>query len=62
MDGGAAAAALRAGADPCPVVMLSIHNDAGNRQRALETGAAAYVDKGAGLDPLLAAIRGAAGS
>jgi DNA-binding NarL/FixJ family response regulator len=60
MDGAAATSALRATAKPCPVVMLSIYNDAANRRRALAAGAAAYVDKGAGLDPLLAAIRGAA--
>jgi len=60
MDGVAATTALRAAAEPCPVVMLSIYNDAASRRRALDAGAAAYVDKGAGLDPLLKAIRGAA--
>jgi DNA-binding NarL/FixJ family response regulator len=60
MDGAAATTALHAADESPPVVMLSIHYDAANRLRALAAGAAAYVDKGAGLDPLLAAIRGAA--
>jgi DNA-binding NarL/FixJ family response regulator len=62
MDGAAATAALRAATDTCRVVMLSVHDDDASRRRALAAGASAYVNKGAGLDSLLAAIRNVAGS
>ena len=62
MDGVAATAALRVGALRCAVVILSIHNDLVSRERALAAGAVAYVDKGAGLERLLEAIRSAARS
>jgi DNA-binding NarL/FixJ family response regulator len=60
IDGAAATSSLRATAASCPVVMLSIYDNASGRRRALAAGAAAYVDKSAGLEPLLQAIRSAA--
>lgn len=62
MDGVTATAALRSVAAHSAVVMLSIHNDLVSRERALAAGATAYVDKGAGLERLLEAIRSAARS
>jgi DNA-binding NarL/FixJ family response regulator len=62
MDGAATTVALRASADRCPVVMLSIHEDDASRRHAFASGAAAYVAKSNGLEALLAAIRDAAGS
>jgi DNA-binding NarL/FixJ family response regulator len=59
MDGVAATSALLASPARCPVVMLSMVDDADSRRRAFAAGATAYVQKGAGLDPLLAAIRSA---
>jgi DNA-binding NarL/FixJ family response regulator len=43
-----------------PVVVLSIHDDANTKARALEAGAAAYVEKRVLSDRLSAAIRAAA--
>jgi DNA-binding NarL/FixJ family response regulator len=60
MDGAATTVALRASAARCRVVMLSIHEDDASRRRALAAGAAAFVEKGNGLEPLLEAIRDAA--
>jgi DNA-binding NarL/FixJ family response regulator len=60
LDGAAATSALHAIAARCPVVMLSIYEDAASRRRALAAGAAAYVEKSTGLEPLLEAIRSAA--
>ncbi len=59
MDGAAATSALRRMPAHCPVVMLSIYGDPTSRRRALDAGASAYVDKTAGLELLLQAIRGA---
>jgi DNA-binding NarL/FixJ family response regulator len=60
LDGAAATSALCALAARCPVVMLSIYEDAASRRRALAAGAAAYVEKSSGLAPLLEASRSAA--
>jgi len=59
MDGVDTTSALLTTGAPCQIVMLSIFDDAAIRRRALAAGAAAYVGKGDGLDPLLAAIRSA---
>ena len=59
MDGIDAASALLATAARCRVVILSMYGDAASRRRAFAAGVAAFVEKSAGLDPLLAAIRGA---
>lgn len=45
LDGITAAAALRAVAPDCAVVMLTIHGDLHTRERAKAAGAAAFVDK-----------------
>ena len=57
MDGIATAQALRAIAPECAVIILSIHNDMAARRRALAAGAVEYIEKNAGIEPLLAAIR-----
>jgi len=59
MDGIDATSALLATAAHCKVVILSMVGDAASRRRAFAAGVAAFVEKSAGLDPLLAAIRGA---
>jgi DNA-binding NarL/FixJ family response regulator len=59
MDGADTASALLSTIASCRVVMLSMHGDSPSRRRALAAGATAFVEKGAGLDPLLAAIRSA---
>ena len=60
MDGIATTLALRSAAASGAVVILSIHNDAAHRARALGAGATAFVEKTGGIEPLLAAIRRAA--
>lgn len=62
MDGSAAVAAMRALAPRTAVVVLSIHDDATTRARALAAGATAFVEKRAGEAALLAAIRDAGGA
>jgi DNA-binding NarL/FixJ family response regulator len=57
MDGIATAQALRAVAPEGAVIILSIHSDITSRRRALAAGAVEYVEKDAGIEPLLAAIR-----
>ena len=57
MDGIATAQALRAIAPERAVIILSIHNDMDARRRALAAGAVEYVEKDAGIERLLAAIR-----
>jgi DNA-binding NarL/FixJ family response regulator len=60
MDGIAATAALRKLVSQSAVVILSIHDDAQIRGRALAAGAVAFVEKRGATDSLLAAIRQAA--
>ena len=60
MDGIATTLALRSAAASGAVVILSIHNDASTRMRALAAGATAFVEKTGGIEPLLEAIRRAA--
>ncbi len=60
MDGIATTLALRSAAVSGAVVILSIHNDATSRNRALAAGATAFVEKTGGIEPLLEAIRRAA--
>jgi two-component system response regulator DesR len=57
MDGIATAQALRTIAPEGEVIILSIHSDTAARKRALAAGAAAFVEKNAGIESLLAAIR-----
>jgi DNA-binding NarL/FixJ family response regulator len=57
MDGIATAQALRAVAPEGAVIILSIHSDITSRRRAVAAGAVEYVEKDAGIEPLLAAIR-----
>ena len=57
MDGIATAQALRTIAPEGEVIILSIHSDTAARKRALAAGAVAFVEKNAGIEPLLAAIR-----
>jgi DNA-binding NarL/FixJ family response regulator len=57
MDGIATAQALRAIAPRIAVIILSIHGDMAARRRALAAGAVEFVEKNAGIEPLLAAIR-----
>jgi DNA-binding NarL/FixJ family response regulator len=57
MDGIATAQALRAIAPEGAVIILSIHGDIAARRRALAVGAVEFVEKNAGIEPLLAAIR-----
>jgi DNA-binding NarL/FixJ family response regulator len=57
MDGIATAQALRAIAPEGELVILSIHSDMAARKRALAAGAVEFVEKNAGIEPLLAAIR-----
>jgi len=59
MDGVAATSALLAADARCRVVILSMKGDAASRRRAFAAGVTAYVEKSAGFDPLLAAIRSA---
>jgi CheY-like chemotaxis protein len=54
MDGAAATSALLGLLTRTRVVMLSMYEDAASRRRATDAGASAYVEKGAGLDSLLA--------
>ena len=57
MDGIATAQALRVIAPERAVIILSIHGDLTARRRALAAGAVEYIEKNAGIEPLLAAIR-----
>ena len=57
MDGIATAQALRTIAPEGVVIILSIHSDMVARRRALAAGAVAFIEKNAGVEPLLAAIR-----
>ncbi len=57
MDGIATAQALRTIAPEGVVIILSIHGDIAARRRALAVGAMEFVEKNAGIEPLLAAIR-----
>jgi DNA-binding NarL/FixJ family response regulator len=59
MDGIAAIAALRARAPRSAIVVLSIHDDANTRERALAAGASAFVAKHEADGVLLSAIRDA---
>ena len=61
MDGIMAAAALTELFPRCAVIIHSLHDDAGLRERAREAGAVAFVPKQSGDAALLAAIRTAAG-
>ena len=61
MDGIAATDALRGIAPHSAVVMLSLHDDAATRNRALAHGASAFVSKCQAGEILPAAIRRAAG-
>jgi len=58
-DGAETARVLRRVASRAVIVIHSIHDDMASRERALLSGANAFVPKGAGTDPLLQAIRGA---
>ena len=60
MDGIEATAALKASVATSAVVILSIHDDAQTRGRALTAGAVAFVEKRGATDSLLAAIHQAA--
>jgi DNA-binding NarL/FixJ family response regulator len=60
MDGMSATTALHAAVPRSAVVMLSMHDDARMRQRAVAAGASAFVAKQEIADHLLAAIRQAA--
>ena len=60
MDGIETTLALCAASAGGAVVILSIHNDAASRARALDAGATAFVEKTGGVEPLLEAIRRAA--
>lgn len=62
VDGIAATAALRAAAPRVAVVMLSLHDDAETRERALEAGAAGFVGKHEAERKLVEEIRRAYGS
>jgi DNA-binding NarL/FixJ family response regulator len=62
MDGITATAALGARCPGTAVVILSMHADQTTRLRALEAGAAAFVEKRASGPALLEAIRRAAGA
>ena len=57
MDSISAVERLRETAPHIAVVMLSMHGDKEMRQRALEAGVAAFVEKQAGVEALLRAIR-----
>ena len=57
MDGIEATAALRRVVPQSAVVILSIHDDAQTRGRALAAGAVAFVEKRGATDSLLAVIR-----
>lgn len=57
IDGLQATRELRASQPHIAIVVLSIHDDANTRARALAAGAAAFVSKHAGEKALLAAIR-----
>ena len=57
MDGITATEHLREVAPLVPVVMLSIHGDGATRARASAAGAAAFVEKQASVEDLLAEIR-----
>jgi DNA-binding NarL/FixJ family response regulator len=61
MDGIAATQALRAAVPRVAVVILSLHDNAVSRERAVQAGAVAFVSKQAPLEALIAAIRLAAG-
>jgi two-component system, NarL family, response regulator LiaR len=56
LDGIAVTRQIRATGTHTAVIMLSIHDDAGTRSRALSAGASAFVSKHDSPDTLLAAI------
>lgn len=60
MDGIRATALLRRLAPRCPVVLLSLYDDAGTCAQAQAAGAAALIRKQGTVESLLAAIRAAA--
>lgn len=60
MDGIATATALREVAPACAVVVLSLYDDATNRERARAAGAVAFLCKHSAAETLLSAIREAA--
>jgi DNA-binding NarL/FixJ family response regulator len=60
MDGIQATAELHQLMPGCAVVILSIHDDAQTRVRALAAGAVAFVEKRGATQTLLAAVRRAA--
>ena len=60
MDGFVTAAALRAMGGGGAIIILSIHNEIAFRSRAMAIGAAAFVVKNGGIEPLLEAIHRAA--
>jgi DNA-binding NarL/FixJ family response regulator len=57
MDGLEATRRIKANHPGIGVVMLTVHEDAGHRERAAEAGVDAFVAKGAAFETLLAAIR-----
>lgn len=57
MDGLAAAEVLRTIAPTCPIVVLTLHDNAATRERARQAGVAAFVSKQSGDMDLLTAIR-----
>ncbi len=61
MSGFAATSAMRAAAPECAVVLLSLIDSALYRQTAREVGASAFVPKTVLSEPLIDAVRGAAG-
>jgi DNA-binding NarL/FixJ family response regulator len=61
MDGISATRALRENGKRARVVMLSLYDDIATQARAREAGAVAFVAKHRMEEPLLAAIRAAAG-
>jgi DNA-binding NarL/FixJ family response regulator len=59
MDGISAARLLRSVAPNCAILMLSLHDDADTRARAMQAGAAAFVSKHEAGTALPSAIRAA---
>ncbi len=57
LDGISALKTLRKTLPDCPVIMLSLHDDAQNRALALSSGANAFVSKQAGANLLVETIR-----
>ncbi len=56
-DGYAVTRKIKALSKPPLVVLLSVHGDAGSRQRGAEAGCDAYVEKGAGWTQLLSVLK-----